>query len=435
VTAREIIEKKRNGEALSRHEIAFFIRGLIEGQFTDYQASALLMAIFIRGMSRDETVALTREMRDAGKVLDLSSIPGPKVDKHSTGGVGDKTSLLLAPIAAVCGVKVPMITGRALGHTGGTLDKLQSIPGFDFQPSLPQVLSLLRKHGAVLMGQTPELAPADARLYALRDATGTVESIPLITASILSKKLAEGIEGLVLDVKTGSGAFMPSSRLALKLAQSLVHTGKGLGIRTVAVVTGMDQPLGRAVGNALEVRECLEFLQGESPEDLQTVTFELAAQMLMLARLARTRRSAETMAREAVSSGAAWRRFLDMVAAQNGDIRVLENPELLPKAANVSRLEASRSGFVAQVDARMVGMASNQLGAGRTRMEDAIDTAVGIYLHKKIGDRVRRDEILCEVHWNDAACLHGTMALLGKAFQIRPGPVRPPRLIRSVMKG
>jgi pyrimidine-nucleoside phosphorylase len=285
------------------------------------------------------------------------------------------------------------------------------------------------------MGQTPELAPADARLYALRDATGTVESIPLITASILSKKLAEGIEGLVLDVKTGSGAFMPSARLAQKLAESLVQTARGLGIRTVAVVTGMDQPLGKAVGNALEVKECLQFLQGESPEDLETVTFELAAQMLMLARLARTRSSAEAMAREAVSSGAARRRFLDMVAAQNGDIDVLESPELLPKAANVSRFEASRSGFVAHVDARMAGMASNHLGAGRTRMEDVIDTAVGIYLQKKIGDRVRRGEILCEVHWNDAACLHGTMALLGKAFQIRPGPVRKPRLIRSIMKG
>jgi pyrimidine-nucleoside phosphorylase len=435
VTPREIIEKKRNGAVLSDGEISFFVRGVIDGQFTDYQAAALLMAIWIRGLSPRETVALTREMRDSGKVLDLSSVPGVKIDKHSTGGVGDKTSLLVAPIAAACGVKVPMITGRALGHTGGTLDKLQSIPGFDPQPSPQRIVSLLKQHGAILMGQTPELAPADARLYALRDATATVESIPLITASILSKKLAEGIDGLVLDVKTGSGAFMPSSRLSMQLAKSLVQTGRRMGVRTVALITAMDQPLGRAVGNALEVKECLEFLQGEGPQDLAAVTFELTAQMLTMAGLARTSRDAVAMAQEAISTGAARRRFLEIVAAQNGDVRVLENPDLLPKAANVTPIKAVRSGFVTRVEARTIGVACNGLGAGRARMEDAIDPAVGLYLRKKVGDRVTRGEVLCEVHWNNAACLHATMSLLGGAFEIRPRPARKTPLIRNIMKG
>lgn len=434
MSPREIIEKKRNGGALSEHEIAFFIRGLADGQFADYHAAALLMAIWLRGMTNNETVALTREMRDSGTVLDLTSVPGAKIDKHSTGGVGDKTSLLLAPIAAVCGVKVPMITGRALGHTGGTLDKLQAIPGFDPQPSPRRIISLLKRNGAVLMGQTHELAPADARLYALRDATGTVESIPLITASILSKKLAEGIDGLVLDVKTGSGAFMPSARLATKLARSLVETGRRLGIKTIAILTAMDQPLGRAVGNALEVNECLEFLHGKGSEDLEIVTFELASQMLIMAGMARTSRDAAAMAREAVSSGAARRRFLEIIAAQHGDIRALENPKLLPKAHNVFLIRAARGGVVTRVDARIIGIACNRLGAGRSNTTDTIDAAVGICLQKKVGDRVNRGEILCEVHWNDAACLHATMSLLERAFEVRHGPARKPRLIRNVIK-
>jgi pyrimidine-nucleoside phosphorylase/thymidine phosphorylase len=435
VTARDLIEKKRNNGVLTEGEISFFVRGFVEGEITDYQAAALLMAIYIRGMNADETVALTREMRDSGKVLDLSAIPGPKIDKHSTGGVGDKTSLLIAPIVAACGVKVPMISGRALGHTGGTLDKLESIRGFDPQPAPRRILTLLKRNGAVLMGQTRELAPADARMYALRDATGTVESIPLITASILSKKLAEGIDGLVLDVKTGSGAFMPSYGMSLKLARSIVRTSRRLGVKTVAVLTSMDQPLGRAVGNALEIRECLEFFDAGGPADLATVTFELAAQMILLAGLARTSRDAAAMARDAVASGAARCRFVEIIAAQGGDVRVLANPAMLPSAPHIAVLKASRSGVVSRADAREIGVACNSLGAGRVRMDDKIDPAVGAYLHRKVGDPVRRGEILCEVHWNGSRRPHDTIASLGAAFDITNRPIRHFPMIRRILKG
>src|SRR5213593_2722035 len=324
MTAREVIQKKRDRGELTRDEIASFVRGYMSSEIADYQVSAWLMAIYLNGMTNQETLALTRVMRDSGRVVDLSSIAGKKIDKHSTGGVGDKTSLLVAPVAAACGVAVPMISGRALGNTGGTLDKLESIPGFNPSPSARQIIKILKDTGAALMGQTDDLAPADRRIYALRDVTGTVESIPLITASILSKKLAEGIDGLVMDVKAGSGAFMPNLKMASALARSIVDTCRSMRTKIVVLITDMEQPLGRAVGNALEIRECIEFLHGRTPEDLETVTIALAAHMIHLGGQARSLDHASKLAYEAVSKGEAARRFRQIIRAQGGDERVLD---------------------------------------------------------------------------------------------------------------
>src|SRR5438046_2002881 len=326
ITARDVIQKTRDRQKLTSSEISSFLRGYMSSQITDYQVAAWLMAVYLNGMSTDETLALTREMRDSGKVLDLSAIPGKKIDKHSTGGVGDKTAMMVAPIAAVCGVTVPMITGRALGHTGGTLDKLESIAGFNAKPSPRQILEILKSTGAVIMGQTDDLAPADRRIYALRDVTSTVESIPLITASILSKKLAEGIDGLVMDVKTGSGAFMSTLDAATALSRSIVDVCRAMKTRIVVVITDMEQPLGRAIGNALEIRECIDFLHGKTPEDLETVSLALAAHMIRLGGRARTMAQASKLAYEAVSKGAAADRFRRIIREQDGDERVIDNP-------------------------------------------------------------------------------------------------------------
>ena len=434
MTLREIIAKKRDGGRLTDGEIGFFIQGYTKSEITDYQASALLMAICIRGMDANETRALTQAMRNSGKVLDLSAIPGAKIDKHSTGGVGDKTSLLLAPIVAACGITVPMMAGRALAHTGGTVDKLQSIPGFDASPDPRRIVSLLAQNGAILMGQTRDLAPADRRLYALRDATETVISIPLITASILSKKLAEDIDGLVLDVKTGSGAVMPTPNLSMQLARSIASTCRKLKTKIVVLLTDMDQPLGCAVGNALEVRECVDFLNGTSPTDLQALTLALASHMILMAGKARTIRAAERMAFETVESGAARQRFLDIVKAQGGDIRSIENPDLLPKARNITALKATRTGIVNRADARLIGDACNALGAGRVKMDDTIDPAVGVVLRKKVGDRVTRGEPLCDIHWNDEQRLRSAMPLLKEAFKIGDRAVRRRPLILDVLR-
>jgi pyrimidine-nucleoside phosphorylase/thymidine phosphorylase len=434
VTIREIIAKKRDGGRLTDGEIGFFIQGYTKSEVTDYQASALLMAICIRGMDANETRALTQEMRDSGEVLDLSAIPGAKIDKHSTGGVGDKTSLLLAPIVAACGVTVPMMAGRALAHTGGTIDKLESIPGFDTSPEPRRIVSLLARNGAILMGQTRDLAPADRLLYALRDATETVISIPLITASILSKKLAEDIDGLVLDVKTGSGAVMPTPNLSMQLARSIASTCRKLKTKIVVLLTDMDQPLGCAVGNALEVRECVDFLNGTSPADLQTLTLALASHMILMAGKARTMRAAERMALDTIESGAARQRFFDIVKAQGGDTRALENLDLLPKARNITALKAVRTGIVNRADARLIGDACNALGAGRVKMDDTIDPAVGVVLRKKVGDRAIRGETLCDIHWNDEQRLHSAMPLLKAAFKIGNHAVRRRPLILDVLR-
>lgn len=393
------------------------------------------MAVYLNGMTREETLALTQEMRDSGKVLNLSSIPGRKVDKHSTGGVGDKTSLMLAPIAAACGVVVPMITGRALGHTGGTLDKLQAIPGFDPEPSPEKIVDNLKSAGAVIMGQTADLAPADKRIYALRDVTATIESIPLITASILSKKMAAGINGLVMDVKTGSGAFMSTMKMATALSRSLVEVCRAMKERIVVLITDMEQPLGRAIGNALEVRECIDFLKGNTPEDLETVTIALSAHMIRLGGRAKTVEQASKMAYEAVSKGEAANRFRQIIKAQGGNERVMDDPNLLPRAAHVHELRARKSGFVTRCDARLLGLASNALGAGRNRLDDVIDPAVGLYLEKKLGDRVTQGDVLCQIHWNDEKRLNEARPITEHAFEIKARPSKRRRLIHAVLEG
>src|SRR5712691_8427150 len=343
VRAVDVIQRKRDGLELTREEIDFFIRGYAAGQIPDYQASAFTMAVFFRGMTAGETVALTEAMMHTGEVLDFSELPGPKADKHSTGGVGDKTSLILAPLAAACGVYVPMISGRGLGHTGGTLDKLESIPGFRVRLSLAEFRDALRRSKMGLIGQTPEVAPADRKLYALRDVTATVESRPLISASIMSKKMAEGIDALVLDVKTGDGAFMKSFEDAKALAETMVEIGRGMGKKVAALITDMDQPLGHAVGNALEVVECVDTLKGRGPSDLQSLSLELAAWMLHLGGMTNHLEAARARVRDAVASGAGLRKLREVVELQGGDPRVVDDPGLLPRARE-ARSEERRVG-------------------------------------------------------------------------------------------
>jgi pyrimidine-nucleoside phosphorylase/thymidine phosphorylase len=434
VNPTELIRKKRDGETLSAAEIHAFINGYLHNEVADYHMSAFLMAVYFKGMTAGETFELMREMRSSGTSLELSSIPGRKVDKHSTGGVGDKTSLVIAPIAAACGVTVPMITGRALGHTGGTLDKLQSIAGFDTQPTTQQITAILKQAGAVIMGQTDELAPVDRRMYALRDVTATVESVPLITASILGKKLSEDIDGLVLDIKTGSGAFMPSIKDATTLARSMVDVCRRMKTRCVVLISDMEQPLGRAIGNALEIRECIDFLHGSTPEDLEDLCIALSAQMIRLGGKARTLDQATRLAYTAVSSGEAAKRFREIVRLQGGDARVVDDPAILPKAANVQNLRAPAAGYVVRCDAKLLGLASNALGAGRSRVDDIIDPAVGIYLEKKIGDKVARGESLCQIHWNDESRLREALPLIKQAYAIKSRPTKRRPLIHAVLE-
>jgi pyrimidine-nucleoside phosphorylase len=435
INPQEIIQKKRDRQNLSSEEIGAFICGYMSSEIADYHVAAWLMAVYLNGMNIDETLALTREMRDSGRGLDLSFVKQKKVDKHSTGGVGDKTSMIVAPIAAACGVAVPMITGRALGHTGGTLDKLESIPGFDPRPSPDKALSILQSAGAVIMGQTEDLAPADRRIYALRDVTATVESIPLITASILSKKLAEDIDGLVLDVKTGSGAFMSTMERARDLARSIVDVGRKMKTKVVVLITDMEQPLGRAIGNALEIRECIDFLNGQAPEDLETLSIALAAHMIRLGGRAKSIQQASRMAYEAVSSGAAAERFRQVIQQQGGDPRVVDNPEILPKTNLVDKFRSPRDGVVTRCDAKLLGLASNALGAGRKRVEDIVHPAVGLYLERKTGDRVKRGDVLCQIHWNDKARLRSAMPLIEEAFEIQARAVASRPLIHAVLEG
>src|SRR5579883_1381990 len=354
----DILRKKRDGGELTRDELAAFVRAAADGSWPEYQLSALLMAVCVRGMSPAETAHLTALMAHSGRVLDLSDVPGPKVDKHSTGGVGDKTSLVLAPLTAACGVVVPMMSGRGLGNTGGTLDKLEAIPGFRVGLSLEEFRTALRKVGCAMIGQTAEIAPADKVLYALRDVTGTVESIPLISASIMSKKIAEGISALVMDVKCGRGAFMKSRDDARRLAESLVAIGNANGVRTEALVTAMDTPLGRAVGNALEVSECFETLRGRGPKDLETLSVTLAARMLQLGGTAASAEEAEAKVRAALSSGRGLEKLRDIIAQQGGDPRVIDDYARLPAAPQRAVFSADRSGYITSLDAELIGRAT-----------------------------------------------------------------------------
>jgi pyrimidine-nucleoside phosphorylase len=425
----DVILKKRDGGALSREEIRFFVAGVTDGTLPDYQASALLMAILLRGMSADETAWLTDAMVHSGIRVDLSDVPGIKVDKHSTGGVGDKTSLVLAPLAAACGVVVPMMSGRGLGHTGGTLDKLEAIPGFRVDLSLDEMKVALARVGCAMIGQTAQIAPADKRLYALRDVTGTVESIPLISASIMSKKIAEGIDALVLDVKTGSGAFMKTDAESRRLAESLVAIGNASGVKTEAVITRMDAPLGRAVGNALEVVECLEVLKGRGPADLLEVSVALTARMLVMARISRDRDEAERKVHEAIDSGAGLDRFRRIIEQQGGDPRVVDDYDRLPSAPERHVVRATRAGFLTAIDAELVGRASVALGAGRDRVDDSIDPAVGVMVLAKPGVPVRADDAILELHFRQRPKLDAAAALAQRAIEVGDACPAPRPLI------
>jgi pyrimidine-nucleoside phosphorylase len=405
IAAPELIAKKRDGGSLSEAEIMGLIDGFMTGAVSDYQMSAFAMAVFFRGMSFDETVAMTLAMRDSGRVVDLSRLSMPKVDKHSTGGVGDKVSICLAPIVAACGVAVPMMSGRGLGHTGGTLDKLEAIPGFRVDLSVAEFRKQLRTIGCALIGQTGELAPADKRLYALRDVTGTVESIPLITSSILSKKLAEGIDALVLDVKVGRGAFMKTESEARDLARSLVRVGTKAGKRVSALLTDMDAPIGLTVGNALETREALEVLHGGGPEDLRELTYALGAEMLRAARVASTKGQAERLLKDVVTNGNAAEKMRQIVEAQGGDPRVVDEPDRMSFGRHRRTVKAESSGVVAAIDPLEVGHASMRLGAGRVRAEDPVDPGAGIELHVRLGDRVRAGDPLATLYTSKKALL------------------------------
>ena len=429
----DIIQRKRDGEELGRDEIAFFVDGYTRGSIPDYQASAFAMAVFFRGMTSPETVALTESMMRTGEVLDLSDLPGPRVDKHSTGGVGDKTSLILAPLAAAAGAYVPMISGRGLGHTGGTLDKLESIPGFRVGLSLKEFRETLRQCGLGLIGQTPEIAPADRKLYALRDVTATVESLPLIASSIMSKKMAEGIDALILDVKTGDGAFMKKFEDSKALAEAMVRIGRGMGKKVSALITDMEQPLGRTVGNALEVKESVETLQGHGPKDLESLSLELAAWMLHLGGIAPGLEAARTRVRDALASGAGLRKFQEVIGLQGGDPRVGDDTSRLPQARETIELRSEAEGRVAGIACRAVGHAAMLLGAGRETVDSRVDPAVGIVLHKKVGDPVREGESLMTLHVNDRGRLEEATRLLRQAVRTaREAPPATP-LVRLVL--
>jgi pyrimidine-nucleoside phosphorylase len=428
-----VIARKRDGHALTREEIAAFVRGATDGSWADYQLSALLMAIFLRGMNPEEAAALTDAMMRSGTVADLTNVKQPKADKHSTGGVGDKISLHLAPMVAACGVAVPMISGRGLGHTGGTLDKLESIPGFKVNLSLAEYRAQVGRIGLALIGQTAELAPADKKLYALRDVTGTVESIPLICASILAKKLAEGIDVLVLDVKFGRGAFMKDKAHAKELALALVGIATAVGKPTRAVLTAMNEPLGRAVGNALEVAESIDCLKGRGPADTMEVTYALGEQMLMLAGVARDAKDAQKQLEHAVASGAALDKFADLIAAQGGDAHVVEDPLRLPQAKLKVPLVATRSGFVREVDAMGVALAALRLGAGRAKAEDPISHAVGVSDLVKVGARVEAGAPLCVIHAGDERALSDAKAALATAIVVDDTAPASSRLIDEII--
>ncbi len=431
----EIIHAKRDGAVLAAEDVTALVDGFTRGEIPDYQMSAFCMAVFFRGMDVAETRALTEAMLRSGDVLDLSDIPGAKIDKHSTGGVGDKVSLALAPLAAACGVKVPMISGRGLGHTGGTLDKLEAIPGFRVDLPVDRFRALVREVGACLIGQTARLAPADRKLYALRDVTATVESIPLISASIMSKKLAEGIDALVLDVKVGSGAFMKRREDARALARALAAIGRDMGKRVTALLTAMDQPLGCAVGNALEVVEAVELLRGGGPPDLREVTVVLTAEMLRLAGLADDPAVGRARVEAAIADGSGLARLEEIVRAQDGDAAALRDPERLPRAHGTYDVPAPAAGFVASIDAEAIGLAAVALGAGRARVEDRVDPAVGIVLAKKLGDPVERGEPLCRVHHGPRSEGRDAIsARLAGAWRLAAAPPAPAPLVLETIE-
>ncbi|MFI5179531.1 MAG: thymidine phosphorylase [Vicinamibacterales bacterium] len=430
----DLIRQKRDGGALAETDVRAFIEGVTDGSWPDYQIAALLMAVVLRGMTLDEAAVLTDAMVRSGRRLDLSEFGGTPVDKHSTGGVGDKTSLVLAPLAAACGALVPMMSGRGLGHTGGTLDKLEAIPGFRTRLSLDEMRRVLRATRCVLIGQTDEIAPADRRLYALRDVTGTVESIPLICASILSKKIAEGIGALVLDVKVGRGAFMKTEADARALAEWLCGIATRNGVRTEALLTAMDAPLGRAVGNANEVIESIETLKGRGPKDLEALSVRLAARMLVGAGVVRGDAEAEARVRAALASGAGVEAFRAIVAAQGGDPGVIDDYGRLPSCRHTEPWKAARAGMVAAMDAELVGRAAVTLGAGRDRADAAVNPAVGIEIIAPIGTAVRAGDAVLVIACDDATRVAAARALLDRAVEIRDEAPAPRPLVLGTVK-
>lgn len=426
----EIITKKKHGQALTAEEIKFFVNGYTKGEIPDYQAAALLMAIYFQGMNPEETAQLTQAMVESGDVVDLSEIPGIKVDKHSTGGVGDKTTLVIGPIAAACGVPVAKMSGRGLGHTGGTLDKLESIPGFKTDLPTERFLRNVQTIGLSVIGQTGNLVPADKKLYALRDVTSTVDNISLIASSIMSKKLAAGCDAILLDVKTGSGAFMKTIDDSIALAEAMVSIGEHMGRRTIALITDMDRPLGRAIGNALEVKEAIATLQGRGPEDLTEVCLHLAANMLYLAGKG-SLAQCMALAKEAIEQGTALAKLKEMVKAQDGDVRVIEDPRLFKEAPVVKEVKAEKDGWIVRINTEECGLASGLLGAGRQKLEDAIDHAAGIVLEVNLGSKVTRGQTIARLYTSNKELIPAAEEKLKAALVIGSEPVPIPPLIHA----
>lgn len=433
MTMYEIILKKRDGHKLTRDEIEFFIDGYTKDVIKDYQASALMMAIFFRGLDEEETFWLTDAMRRSGETVDLSEIPGIKVDKHSTGGVGDKTTLIVAPLAAACGVPIAKMSGRGLGFTGGTVDKMESIPGFKTSLEPDEFLRVVRTIGMAVIGQTAHIAAADKKLYALRDVTATVDNMSLIASSIMSKKLASGSDAIVLDVKTGDGAFMERQEDAESLGALMVKMGQAAGKKTIAAITDMNQPLGNAVGNSVEVIEAIDTLKGKGPEDITELALTLAGLMIYAGEKAKTPEEGRAMAEEALTSGCALKKLADFIEGQGGNRRVVEDYGLFPQASVRRQVVAAEEGYVQRLEARAIGMASQHSGAGRATKEDVIDLSAGIILNKKVGDFVKKGESLAEVFGNDEVRVEAAMAEALKAFHI--GRARPEKesLIKKII--
>lgn len=429
----DLIMKKRNGGALSDEEIQFMVEGYTKGDIPDYQMSAMMMAVYFQGMNEDETLALTMEMAKSGDMLDLSDIHGVKVDKHSTGGVGDKTSLALTPMVAAAGVTVAKMSGRGLGHTGGTIDKLESFSGFSTAISEQQFKTNVNRIGIAIMGQTADLAPADKKLYALRDVTATVDNMSLIASSIMSKKLAAGADAIVLDVKTGSGAFMKTEEDSFALAHEMVRIGNGAGRKTIAVVSDMDQPLGYAVGNALEVREAIDTLNGNGPEDFVELCMMLGSYMLVAGSKAATKEEAEKILAEVIKNGSALDKLAEFVEAQGGDKELVYHPERLPQAAIVQEIESPADGFIQSIVCDEIGICSLILGGGRETKESEIDLSVGLLLHKKVGDEVRKGDSLATIYANDQTKLDAAKERFLQAYTIDKAPVEKKPLIKGIV--
>ncbi|MCD6384814.1 thymidine phosphorylase [Candidatus Sumerlaeota bacterium] len=429
----DLIIKKREGNSLTPDEIAFLVKGFSNGEIPDYQTAAFLMAVYFQGMNAEELSSFTEAMINSGEVYDLSGIPLPKVDKHSTGGVGDKTSLVLASAVAACGVVVPMVSGRALGHTGGTLDKLESIPGYRTTLDATEFRRQLEEIGVAIIGQSERFVPADKKLYALRDLTGTVESIPLIAASIMSKKIAAGTESLVMDVKTGNGAFMNDFERARELAKTLVEIGDNMGRQTIALITDMNQPLGFAVGNSLEVIECINTMKGDAPEDLLELTVELGAHMLVLGKITDDMAEARKQITDAIMNGKALEKFRQLIEYQNGNPRVVDDVSLLGVSNQVEPFVAEKSGYISHIDTLKIGIASMTLGAGRTRIDEPITYDVGLRFRKKLSDYVEKGEPICEIYYHNVDELSEAKNLLSQAISISDEKIKPPVLIKATI--